>query len=71
MNNLYKSSAASLFASIARDDTTKSEVPKELTVHFDVTCPWCLSDDTKPLNAVLGIFECAQCGEVFGRSSAK
>lgn len=43
---------------------------KVTTLHFDVTCPWCLSDDTQPLNAVMGIFECCDCGEVFGRPSA-
>ena len=60
----------------AEDEMTNNEVdledelPKELAIHFDVTCPWCLSDDTKPLNAVMGIFECCNCGEVFGRPSA-
>ncbi len=50
-------------------ETIEETVP-ELTVHFDVTCPWCMSDDTKPVNAVMGIFECCVCGEVFGRPSA-
>ena len=57
---------------INKTDQTEAieETVPELTVHFDVTCPWCLSDDTKPVNAVMGIFECCVCGEVFGRPSA-
>ena len=57
----------------AEDEMTNSEVgledklPKELTVHFDVTCPWCLSDDTKPKNKAMDIYECSECGEVFAR----
>jgi len=68
------SGLGSLFSMMARgesDDQTEVEPKvKVTTLHFDVTCPWCLSADTKPLNPVMGIFECCDCGEVFGRPSA-
>ena len=38
---------------------------KEPTLQYGVTCPWCLSDNTKPANLKYLIFECEQCGEVF------
>ena len=65
---------SSLSSAIARGESDKqTEIEptvKVTTLHFDVTCPWCLSADTKPLNPVMGIFECCDCGEVFGRPSA-
>ena len=43
------------------------ETAKTTTLHFDVTCPWCLSDDTKPVNKAMDIYEWSECGEVFAR----
>ena len=73
MNNL-----SSLFSLMARGESDPhpalpqigehdlgEEKPK--TLHFDVPCPWCLSDDTKPKNKAMDIYECSKCGEVFAR----
>ena len=43
------------------------EKPTAKALHFDVPCPWCLSDDTKPVNKAMDIYECSKCGEVFAR----
>ncbi len=58
----YRSGAASLFAGHARAlpiNETRLETP--------VTCPWCLSDETSPVDNERGTFECDQCGEIFTR----
>lgn len=56
----YGSGAASLFAGYARS-APSLETP--------VTCPWCLSDDTSPVDNEHGIFECDSCGEIFTREA--
>ena len=65
------SGLASLFTALARGESDhQPEVEptaKVTTLHFDVTCPWCLSDDTKPLNKSMDIYQCSVCGEVFAR----
>ena len=43
------------------------EEPTAKALHFDVPCPWCLSEDTKPKNKAMDIYECSECGEVFAR----
>jgi len=60
--NQYPSGASSLFAIIARSEpvvTQEDDAP--------VTCPWCLSEETKVIDQEHGIYECTNCGETFGR----
>jgi len=52
------SSLASLFSSMARGENDDQKLVSP------VPCPWCLSDDTKPVDDK-GTFECTNCGEVF------
>jgi ribosomal protein L37AE/L43A len=48
-----------------QEDDQESSVEQKPTLHFAATCPWCLSDDTKPVSLKYGVFECTKCGEVF------
>ncbi len=66
---------AGLFSMAARGESDSKieghnlgeEKPTAKALHFDVPCPWCLSDDTKPKNKLMDIYECSECGEVFAR----
>jgi len=61
MNNKYPSGVASLFSISARaNDQANSN---QLT--DPVPCPWCLSDETQPIDSEHGIYECTNCGERF------
>lgn len=65
------SNLSSLFSSITRGESDQQieikPTVKVAALHFDVPCPWCLSDDTKPVNKSMDIYECSKCGEVFAR----
>ena len=74
------SNLSSLFSMMARGESDPhpalpqmeernlgEEKPTAKALHFDVPCPWCLSDDTKPVNKAMDIYECSKCGEVFAR----
>ena len=49
------------------DHNLGEEEPTAKALHFDVPCPWCMSEDTKPKNKAMDIYECSECGEVFAR----
>jgi transposase-like protein len=58
MNNRYPSSAASLFAAAAR--STGDDVV--------VTCPYCFSEDTVPIENEYGLYKCNTCDTNFERA---
>lgn len=65
------SNLSSLFSMMARGESDQqTEIKptmKVTTLRFDVPCPWCLSDETEPVNKSMDIYECSKCGEVFAR----
>lgn len=56
----YQPSLANVFLALA-----KGEHKQEL--HWPVTCPNCLSEDTRPVDENHDQFECTACGEIFYR----
>lgn len=62
----YQPSLSNVFLAIARGEHIQQEPTPQL--HWPVTCPNCLSEDTKPLDETHEQFECTVCGEIFHRS---
>lgn len=70
MNNGYQSSAASLFAVVARADLPPDPLPKGRGSEQEepvFTCPWCLSEDTRLVDKQMDIVVCANCERTFSR----
>lgn len=59
----YEPSLANVFLAIAKGE----HVEPKPTLHWPVTCPNCMSDDTKPADETHEQFECTKCGELFQR----
>lgn len=62
----YEPGWPTVFLAIARGEHLQPEPTPQL--HWPVTCPNCLSEDTKPLDETHDQFECTVCGEIFHRS---
>ena len=60
----YQPSLGSVFLAIARGEHLAQAEP---VLHWPVTCPHCMSEDTKPTDDTCKRFECTNCGEVFDR----
>lgn len=67
MSIQYQPSLANIFLAIARGEMPEEQEPTP-QLHWPVTCPNCLSEDTKPVDENHDQFECTQCGETFNRS---
>lgn len=66
MSNIqYEPSWGSVFLAIAKGEHLQPEPTRQL--HWPVTCPNCLSEDTKPVDENHDHFECTKCGEIFCR----
>ena len=66
MSNIqYEPSWGSVFLAIAKGEHLQPEPTPQL--HWPVTCPNCLSEDTKPVDENHDQFECTNCGEIFYR----
>lgn len=61
----YEPSWGSVFLAMAKDEHLPPEPTPSL--HWPVTCPNCLSEDTKPVDENHDHFECTTCGEIFCR----
>jgi hypothetical protein len=66
----YEASLTNIFLAIARGEmpAKEPEPTQAPQLHWPVTCPNCLSEDTKPLDETHDQFECTVCGEIFHRS---
>jgi hypothetical protein len=58
----YEPSLANIFLAIVRGENAQPEPTPQM--RNPVTCPNCLSEDTKPVDE-RGTYECTVCGEVF------
>lgn len=63
---VYEASLTNVFLAIARGEMPEKK--PEPTLHWPVTCPNCMSEDTKPVDETHEQFECTKCGEIFKRN---
>ncbi len=62
----YESSLSNVSLAIAKCE----HLQPEMQLHWPVTCPNCLSDDTQPIEKDGITYVCANCGDVFNSPTA-
>ncbi len=61
----YEPSLSNIFLAIARGEMPEPEPEPTPQLHWPVTCPNCLSEDTKPVDERHDQYQCTACGEIF------